>query len=155
MPHLSASEINKSRKHLSQSEYQLSLVQKLADDDKVIRRAVHNILIDIKPELMLEFILLSTKEGSKEEILSQFIILSELVQIIEKREDLRKTAATKILVAQPPDSKFMNLTVKEHFIELINKQRLSLLDQCQEDLTDFQHILLLANWSIFWIKMEL
>jgi hypothetical protein len=142
---IKASEINKSRKHLSQSEYQLSLVQKLADDDKVIRRAVHNILVDIKPELMLEFIILSTREGPKEEILSQFIILSELVQIIEKREDLRKTAATKILEAQPPDSKFLNMTVREYFTELINRQRLTLLDQCQEDLTDFQHILLLAN----------
>jgi hypothetical protein len=142
---IKASEINKSRKHLAQSEYQLSLVQKLADDDKVIRRAVHNILVDIKPELMLEFIILSTWEGPKEEILSQFIILSELVQIIEKREDLRKMAATKILDAQPPNSKFTSMTIKDYFTELINRQRLTLLDRCQEDLTDFQHILLLAN----------
>lgn len=142
---IKAAEINKSRKHLSQSEYQLSLIQKLADDDKVIRRAVHNILIDLKPELLLEFIGLTTREGPKEENLSQFIILSELVQIIEKREDLRKMAATKILEAQPPDSRFPHMTIKEYFVELINKQRLALLDQCQEDLTDFQHILLLAN----------
>jgi hypothetical protein len=142
---LKAAEINKSRKHLSQREYQLSLVQKLADDDKVIRRAVHNILVDLKPDLILEFILLMTQKSPKEEILAQFIILSELVQIIEKRDDLRKTSATKILEAQPPGSKFNNITIREYFVELINRERLDLLDKCQEDLTDFQHILLLAN----------
>jgi hypothetical protein len=142
---LKAAEINKSRKHLAQGEYQLSLSQKLADDDKVIRRAVHNILVDLKPEILLEFIYLTTREGPREEILSQFIILSELIQVIEKREDLRKTAVTKILEDQPPDSKFRNLTITEYFSDLINRQRLSLLDMCQEDLTDFQHILLLAN----------
>ena len=142
---IKAAEINKSRKHLSQSEYQLSLVQKLADDDKVIRRAVHNTFMDLKPDLLYEIILLTTREDSKEEILSQFIILSELVQIIERREDLKKTSATKILDPQPPDSKYLQMTVREYFIEFINKQRLVLLDMCQEDLTDFQHILLLAN----------
>ncbi|MCK4753663.1 MAG: hypothetical protein KAS58_00435 [Calditrichia bacterium] len=142
---IKASEIKKSRKHLSQNEYQLSLVQKLADDDKVIRKAVHNILVDQKPELILEFILLTTKEGPKDEILSQFIILSELTQVIEKREDLRKTSAMELVEEKSADSKFRNLNVAEYFSALINRQRLSLLDQCQEDLTDFQHVLLLAN----------
>ncbi len=142
---IKASEIKKSRKHLSQNEYQLSLVRKLADDDKVIRKAVHNILVDLKPELILEFILLTTKEGPKDEILSQFIILSELTQVIEKREDLRKTSAMELFEEKSADSKFRNLNVAEYFSDLINRQRLSLLDQCQEDLTDFQHVLLLAN----------
>ncbi len=142
---IKASEIKKSRKHLSQNEYQLSLVQKLADDDKVIRKAVHNILVDQKPELILEFILLTTKEGPKDEILSQFIILSELTQVIEKREDLRKTSAMEVVEDKSADSKFRNLNVAEYFSDLINRQRLSLLDQCQEDLTDFQHVLLLTN----------
>ena len=142
---IKASEINKSRKHLSQREYQLSLAQKLADDDKVIRRAVHNILIDLKPELFLELILLNTQESPKEEILSQFIILSELIQIIEKREDLRKTSAMELIIEKSADSRFRNLNAAEYFSDLINRQRFSLLDQCQEDLTDFQHVLLLAN----------
>ena len=142
---IKASEIKKSRKHLSQNEYQLSLVQKLADDDKVIRKAVHNILVDQKPELILEFIILNTKDGPKDEILSQFIILSELTQVIEKREDFRKTSAMELVEDKSADSKFRNLNVAEYFSDLINRQRLSLLDQCHEDLTDFQHVLLLAN----------
>jgi len=142
---LKASEINKSRKHLTQIEYQLSLAQKLADEDKVIRKAVHNILIDLKPELLLELILLNTKEGPKEEILSQFIILSELIQIIERREDLRKTSAMDLVMEKSTDSKYRHLNIAEYFSDLINRQRFLLLDQCQEDLTDFQHLLLLAN----------
>lgn len=142
---IKAAEINKSRKHLNQIEYQLSLTQKLADEDKVIRKAVHNILVDLKPELLFELVLLTTKEGPKEEILSQFIILSELIQIIEKREDLRKTSAMKLVMEKSADSKYRNLNIAEFFSDLINRQRFSLLDQCQEDLTDFQHLLLLAN----------
>jgi len=140
---IKASEINKSRKHLSQREYQLSLSQKLADDDKFIRKAVHNILVDMKPELLLQIILLNTMESPKEEILSQFIILSELIQIIEKREDLRKISALKLVADKSAESRFRNLNVTDYFSDLINRKRFALLDQCQEDLTDFQHVLLL------------
>ena len=142
---IKASEINKARKHLSKREYQLSLAQKLADDDKVIRKAVHNILVDLSPKLILDIILLTTQEGPKEENLSQFIILSELIRIIEKREDLRKTLAIEIVDEKSSDSRVKNLNVYDYFADLINRQRFSLLDQCQEDLTDFQHLLLLAN----------
>ena len=142
---IKAAEINKSRKHLSQKAYQLSLAQKLADNDKVIRKAVHNIFVDIKPELLLEIIILTIEERPKNEILSQFIILSELILIIEKREDLRKISAMALIEENSANSRFRHLNLTEYFTNLINQRRFALLDQCQEDLTNFQHVLLLAN----------
>lgn len=142
---IKAAEINKSRKHLSQKAYQLSLAQKLANNDKVIRKAVRNIFVDIKPKLLLEIIVLAIEERPKNEILSQFIILSELILIIEKREDLRKISAMELIEENSANSRFRHLNLTEYFTNLINQRRFALLDQCQEDLTNFQHVLLLAN----------
>ena len=142
---IKASEIKKSRKHLNNSDYQFSLIHKLADEDKVIRRAVYNILTDLEPSLLADFVELAIKPAPRDKILSQFIILSEFIQMIEKRDDLRHTSVTELNGNQPPDPEYQKITVAEYFNELINRQRMALLDQCQEDLTDFQHVLLLAN----------
>ncbi len=142
---IKASEIKKSRKHLNNSDYQLSLIHKLADEDKVIRRAVYNILTDLEPSLLADFVELAVKTAPRDKILSQFIILSEFIQMIEKRDDLRHTSVTELNGNQPSDPEYQKITVAEYFNELINRQRMVLLDQCQEDLTDFQHVLLLAN----------
>ncbi len=142
---IKASEIKKSRKLLNNSDYQFSLIQKLADEDKVIRRAVYNILTDLKTPLLADFVELAIKQAPRDKILSQFIILSEFIQIIEKRDDLRLTPVTELNGNQSSDPEYQKIFVAEYFNDLINRQRLVLLDQCQEDLTDFQHVLLLAN----------
>jgi hypothetical protein len=142
---IKASEIMKSRKHLNNSDYQFSLIQKLADEDKVIRRAVYNILTDLETHLLVDFVELAIKPAPRDKILSQFIILSEFIQIIEKRDDLRQTPVTELDGNLPLDPEYQKITVAEYFNDLINRQRLVLLDQCQEDLTDFQHVLLLTN----------
>jgi hypothetical protein len=142
---IKASEIIKSRKKLLDIEYQSILIEKLADEDKVIRKAVHNILADMDPALLIDFVQLAVKMVSKDIILIRFIILSELLQVIDKRDDLRHLVVAGLEINRPLDPEFQNNSLSEYFTELINRQRLGLLDQCQEDLTDFQHVLLLAH----------
>jgi len=142
---LKASEIQKSRKKLLETTHQQILLQKLADDDKVIRKAVHNILTDMDPALLIDFVGQALNYNSKDEILPRFIILSELLQVVEKREDLRHMVVSALEINRPLDPEFQNNSLSEYFSEVINRHRLQLLDQCQEDLTNFQHVLLLAN----------
>ena len=142
---IKVSELLKSRKKLLEPDYQFSMIQKLADNDKVIRKAVHNILVDLDPALLIDLVALTIKNVSRDIILQQFIILSELLNLIGKREDLRHLAVSSLSINRPPDPEFQNNTLTEYFVEIINRQRLSLLDRCQEDLTNFQHVMLLAN----------
>ncbi len=142
---IKVSELLKSRKKLLEPDYQFSMIQKLADNDKVIRKAVHNILVDLDPALLIDLVALTIKNVSRDIILQQFIILSELLNLIGKREDLRHLAISSLSINRPPDPEFQNNTLTEYFVEIINRQRLSLLDRCQEDLTNFQHVMLLAN----------
>jgi vacuolar-type H+-ATPase subunit H len=142
---LKASEIQKSRKKLLETTHQQILLHKLADDDKVIRKAVHNILTDMDPALLIDFVQQALNNNAKDEILPRFIILSELLQVVEKREDLRHMVVSALEINRPLDPEFQNNSLSEYFIEVINRHRLRLLDQCQEDLTNFQHVLLLTN----------
>ena len=142
---IKASDIKKSRKHLSEKAHQIILIEKLADDDKVIRRAVHNILSDVKPALLIKFVILATEQAPREKILSQFIFLSELIRLIEKRDDIRHTPVAEYDQEALPGPEHKNSTLTEYFSDLINLRRMALLDQCQEDLTNFQHVLLLAH----------
>ena len=142
---LKASEIQKSRKKLLETTHQQILLHKLADDDKVIRKAVHNILTDMDPALLIDFVQQALNNNAKDKILPRFIILSELLQVVEKREDLRHMVVSALEINRPLDPEFQNNSLSEYFIEVINRHRLRLLDQCQEDLTNFQHVLLLTN----------
>ncbi len=142
---IKASEIKKSQKDLSGRDSQLSLMLKLADDDKVIRKAVHNILSDLDPALLINLVRLAIEPAPRDKILSQFIILTELLQLVEKRDDIKNKSTSNIDKSEAPDPDFQNVTVAQYLIHLVNRQRLALLDQCQEDLTDFQHVLLLAH----------
>jgi len=142
---LKASEIQKSRKKLLETTHQQILLHKLADDDKVIRKAVHNILTDMDPALLIDFVQQALNNNAKDKILPRFIILSELLQVVEKREDLRHIVVSVLEINRPLDPEFQNNSLSEYFIEVINRHRLRLLDQCQEDLTNFQHVLLLTN----------
>jgi hypothetical protein len=142
---IKASEVKKSQKDLSGRDSQLILMQKLADDDKVIRKAVHNILSDLDPALLINLVRLAIEPAPRDKILSQFIILTELLQSVEKRDDIKNKSTSKIENSGAPDPDFQNVTIAQYLIHLVNRQRLALLDQCQEDLTDFQHVLLLAH----------
>jgi hypothetical protein len=142
---IKASDLLKSRKKMLESQYQITIIQKLADDDKVIRKAVHNILADLDPALLIDLVILATKKDSSGKILEQFIILSELQELINRRDGLRQLTIANLNINRPLDPEFQNSTLTEYFLEIINRQRLFLLDRCQEDLTNFQHVMLLAN----------
>jgi hypothetical protein len=136
-----AAELRKAQKFIDQKEEQLSIIARLADDDHVIRKAVHNLLFDLNPDLLFHFIQLAIDKAPRDKILNQFIVLTELLILISKREDLRHQSRSQRVVKKA-DAK---LSMAEYFANLINDQRLELLDKCQEDLTDFQNILLLTN----------
>jgi hypothetical protein len=140
-----AAEIRKYHKNLGETENQKSLVAKLSDDDPVIRKAVTNILFDLKPRELFNFIHLASESTIREKILNQFLILTELQTLVKKKEDIKHLAINELDIDITKYPEIKDSSVAEFFSKVINDKRLELIDRCQEDLTDFQNVLLLAN----------
>ena len=117
---IKASELLKSRKKLLEPDFQFSLIQKLADNDKVIRKAVHNILVDLDPAILIDLVTITTKKVVGHKILQQFIILSEMLELIGKRDDLRHLTVSSLTINRPLDPEFQNNTLTEYFVEIIH-----------------------------------
>ncbi len=140
-----ASDIQKSRKHLTDPAHQEVLLEKLADPDPVIRRAIPNILVDIKPIVLLDFVRLASKPFPTDKILVQFNILTQFLHLIEKRDPLKRIPLSELPVEDITESEKSSQNLAEYFNDRLNRQRLLLIDQCQEDLTNFLHVQLLAH----------
>ncbi len=140
-----AAEIRKAHKNLGDQQSQKTLLAKLGDPDRIIRKAVSNILRDINPELLFNFIQIAVNRTAHESVLNQFIILTEMLNLIGRREELKKLKVRDLKQNFIKDPDAGNITIYKYFSNLIHQQRLEILDNCQDDLTNFDNILLLTN----------
>jgi hypothetical protein len=140
-----AAEIRKAHKDLTVAENQKTILSKLADNDRVIRKAVHNILLDVHPEQLFPFIQIAINRTGQDSVLNQFIILTEMLTLVMRREGLKKTKIRDLQESMIRDREAGDISVQKYFSNLIQQQRLEILDNCQDDLTNFDNILLLAN----------
>jgi hypothetical protein len=138
---IKAAEIKKAQKNLEKEENKLIILSKLSDEYKIIRKAVLNVLSDIDPALLNDFIKIAVNQPTENKILSQFIVLTELLKLVKRREDIKNTSL-EYLNEEPSTNK---LSIAEYFFQLINGKRCELLKLCQQDLTNFQHIKLLTH----------
>lgn len=137
---IKAAEINKARKAISKENQRNILIFHLADEDKFIRKAVKNFLIDIDPKLLIKLIHETITNIEDDDNLKQFIALSELYGLILRREDLKHLALRKI--EENPE---YNTNVQTFLKDKIQGRRRDLIERCVEDLTNFGNILLLTH----------
>lgn len=142
---IKAAEIRKTYKNLNEIEHKKTLIAKLSDEDTVIRKAVTNILSDVKPRQLFDFIQLASNNACNVQMLNQFLILSELKNLVIKKEDIKNISVDKLNIDNIKYLELKDSSLTDYFIKIINDKRLELIDRCQEDLTDFQNVLLLAN----------
>jgi hypothetical protein len=138
-----AAEIRKAAKNFDDLNAQRVLLLKLADDDKVIRKAVGNVLLDLKPAVLFQFVRTAVRDQLPDSALSHFIILSELLNLLTRREDLRQKQAHSLMTETLTE--FETISASDYLTRLLNTRRLELLDSCQDDLTNFQNVLLLTT----------
>jgi len=138
-------EIKKAQKDLSNPDNQKLIISKLADQDWLVRKAIQNILQDIDPLMLFHFIQIAISKSFSSSILNQFIIYTEFINLIAKRDDISQLQVDKLKTSDPIDKDLADLSIQEYILSLLNQHRLELLDTCQEDLTDFENISLLAT----------
>ncbi len=139
-----AAEIRKAAKNFDEAQAQRTLLLKLADEDKVIRKAVNNVLLDVKPAPLLQFMRLAVQDQLPDTALKHYIILTELLNLIPRCDDLRQKPVRSLIV-EDPQAELESVSGADYLTRILNTRRLELLDGCQEDLTNFQNVLLLAT----------
>ena len=138
-----AAEIRKAAKNFDAPDAQQILLVKMANEDKVIRRAVGNVLLDIKPVALYHFIQTAIQDQVTDSTLNHYIILTELLNLMSRREDLRQKPAR--ILGEELQTEAETVSGAEYLSRLLNTRRLELLDGCQNDLTNFQNVMLLAT----------
>ena len=137
--------LQKARKNINDQKNQELIVNILADVDHVMRKAVHNLLQDIDPVIFYHMVQAAITKSYQDDILSKFTVFTELIFVVSRRDDLRLIKVKEFKTNDPIDEELSGKNLKQYIIQLLTRQRLELLDRCQDDLTDFQNIQLLTT----------
>ena len=137
--------LQKAKKNLNSEENQIAILLMLSDIDLVMRRAIHNLLLDVDPVMLYHFISVATNNHFNKDILIKFTIFTELINQVSRREDLRNIKVKDFKTDDPIDQDLARFNLKDYALHLLKRRRMELLDKCQEDLTDFQNIQLLTT----------
>ena len=140
-----AAEIRNAQKFPLDKEQQLVLLSKLADEDRAIAKTAANIIFDTDPAVLHKLIKLATTESPNDKILSQFVILSQILKVVKKRDDIAHASTDYLNMEKSELNGNLNRSITDYFSFVINRKRRLILHNSKNDLTNFQHILLLAH----------
>ena len=138
-------DLQKARKNLNSDASQNAILLMLADIDLVMRRAIHNLLLDVDATMLYHFIHLASNNNFSKDVLIRFTIYTELINQVSRRDDLRQIKLKEFQTNDPIDRDLIKFNLKEYLLHMLKRKRMELLDKCQEDLTDFHNIQLLTT----------
>lgn len=136
--------IKKAAKGIDRPDSLEILLKIFIDNDPLVRQAIHNILSQQDVHLIRRFVYTSLDSKNFLSLLDQFVVLSELLKLVNRREDFRKLSMTSLALDEKTLRQGKYLTIADFFIQLINKKRRLLVQICAQDLTNFSHIIILT-----------
>lgn len=140
--------INQLARQIKRTSSIEQLLRMLGDDDPVIRRIVKSLLNSIDPMVFRKFIFFSLGKAKFDNLLQNFIILSELIEICKSRTDLNKISVRSMdtigLKIRSNKHRFMG----DFFLHLLTKKRITTVKSSEEDVTNFANVTLLAHCHI-------
>jgi hypothetical protein len=111
----------------------------------VLRRAIHNFLFDLDTAILYHMIRLAINDIFPDDILKKFTVYTELINLISRRDDLRLIKPEDFKTDDPLSKEISGANLQQYLLRMLTRNRLELLDKCQEDLTNFQNIQLLTT----------
>lgn len=141
---LKASVINKAGKNLNDIKNIELLIYYLADDDKVIRKAVKNIVLDSDPVFISQMIEKIIENNKRSNPLTQFICASEIIDVVRKRDNLKRVSIEYLKLPSERLHDGQHHTVAEYFNYQLNSKKRMLIKSCLEDLTNFDSVIMLT-----------
>lgn len=124
------------------------LLKMLGDDDPVIRKIIKSLLNSVDPLVFRKFIYVSLGKARFDNLLQNYIILTELINICKDRSDLNKISINSLgsigFKMRSNKHRFMG----DFFLHLLTKKRFAVVKSCEEDVTDFSNVTLLSHCHI-------
>jgi hypothetical protein len=124
------------------------LLKMLGDDDPIIRKIVKSLLNSIDPFVFRKFIYVSLGKAKFDNLLQNFVILTELINICKDRTDLNKISVSSLntigLKIRSNKYRYMG----DFFLHLLTKKRISVVKSSEQDVTDFSNVTLLSHCHI-------
>ena len=141
---LKAAEINKAFKDLKVQKNVDLLIHYLSNDDKVVRKAVTNIFTDADPKFILQISNEIIEGNSTETELDQYICLSEVLSVVRKRDDLKRTSVNKLKLSEKQLEGKRYHSIADYFYQILSRKKRMLIKSCVDELTSFDKIILLS-----------
>jgi hypothetical protein len=143
------SEINKAITKLSENDNINLLLKYLLAEDHFIREVVIARLAVVDVIILKKFIYTALEKKRFKNNLENFIVLQELLALINERKDLEKLTTTSLKLPEKKGGQQHHFISAANFYrQLITKRRDLLIKKCAEDLTDFDNIILLSYCHI-------
>ncbi len=137
------SAINKAARNLDNSDNIITILKSLAEEDPTLRSAIHNNLEKVEINLLRKVIMSSLDDKLFETNLQHFVVLSQIISHIQRRDDLHNTSITYLkLKDTSPEVK--GLSIGAYFTQLLNKKRIAIVKLCADDLMNFDNVILLC-----------
>jgi hypothetical protein len=114
------------------------------DADHTVMQAASNILSQQDATIIRKFVYISLDSKLFSSILDQFSVLTELYRFISRRDDLRKISINTLALDQKTLKRGKYRNIADFFISMINRKRRLIVQICAENLTNFDHIIVLT-----------
>lgn len=124
------------------------LLKMLGDDDPVIRKIIISLLNSVDPLIFRKFIYVSLGKARFDNLLQNYIILTELINICKDRADLNKISVSSLGSIGFKIGSNKHRYMGDFFLHLLTKKRITVVKSCEEDVTDFSNITLLSHCHI-------
>ena len=142
------SKINKAISKLSEDENINLLLKYLLADDHFIREVVTARLSVVDVVILKKFIYTALEKKRFSNNLENFIVLQELLTLINERKDLIKLSSTSLKLPVTKSGQKHFISAADFYRQLLSKRREMLIRKCADDLTDFNNIILLSYCHI-------
>ncbi len=142
------STINRAAEEITKSENILLILKSFTDEDANIRKAAENLLQIQDAQVIRFFVAQALDEKKFTSLLEQFIILSGLIDLISKRQDLLQISVSALHLPRKEKQKGKFHSIGHFFINLLTTKRIQLVKQSAADLTDFHNVTLLAHCHV-------
>jgi len=139
------SQINKAAERIADPININSILDYFTQKDITVRRAIENILSIQPAAVVRDFIYQAMEEQRFKSLLDHFIVLSGLIEILQKREDLKLIPISALKIKEHHKTTKPFRSVADFFINLLIHKRQQVVKQSGQDLTNLHNVTLLAH----------
>lgn len=140
--------VKKAFQDLDDSENIYTILNYIADEDRTVCKLIINMLNEKDPNTLKKFIYSSLETEKLDSYLIQYMVITELIQLIHRRPDLKNVTISSIKLPDQSMRKGSFQSISSFFLQVLLKKQKLIVQKSAEDLTDFNNIVLLSHCHV-------